>query len=344
MSGSGAFSIVPAGRGALADPSAFDPAWGSAIESLGRYLHERRYRFTAVTPETHRRVIANHASCSDPLRDAFGWNRSFASDALDESIFSTLLHAGAVTPVESSNGLFRSQVRFATLGDCLFAHSSFPTESSDSVFFGPDTYRFAALISRVLQKRRARCERLIDIGCGSGAGGILCASILESRPHVVLADINARALLFAAANASVAGLNDVQCVQSDVLKSVPGDADVIVSNPPYLVDAHERLYRHGGKSFGAELSVRILREALPRLRSGGQLILYTGTVFVDGVDTFLQCALGHLQSDEFEYTYEEIDPDVFGEELDRRHYARAERIAAVGLIVTRAPYSHKEVQ
>jgi release factor glutamine methyltransferase len=338
-----AFSTVPASSGASANSTMSLPAWGSAIECLARYLRERGYQFTTVTPETHRRVIANHASCSDPLRDAFGWNRSFASEIVEDKVFSPLLDAGAVTPVEGSHVLFRSRVRVATLGDQLFAHSAFPTESGDSVFFGPDTYRFAALIKRVLQSRRQRCVRLIDIGCGSGAGGIVGTSILNDKPDVVLTDINPRALLFAAANASVAGINRAQCIQSDVLASVSGDADVIVSNPPYLVDSHERLYRHGGKSFGAELSVRILREALPRLRPGGQLILYTGTVFVDGVDTFLQSASSHLQSDEFEFTYEEIDPDVFGEELDRRHYARAERIAAVGLVVTRKS-ANKEVQ
>jgi hypothetical protein len=31
------------------------------------------------------------------------------------------------------------------------------------------------------------------------------------------------------------------------------------------------------------------------------------------------------------FGYEEIDPDVFGEELDRQAYADADRIAAVGL-------------
>jgi hypothetical protein len=31
------------------------------------------------------------------------------------------------------------------------------------------------------------------------------------------------------------------------------------------------------------------------------------------------------------FVYEEIDPDVFGEELDRPAYATADRIAAVGL-------------
>jgi hypothetical protein len=32
-------------------------------------------------------------------------------------------------------------------------------------------------------------------------------------------------------------------------------------------------------------------------------------------------------------TYEELDPDVFGEELEQAQYAQVERIAAVGLRV-----------
>lgn len=34
-------------------------------------------------------------------------------------------------------------------------------------------------------------------------------------------------------------------------------------------------------------------------------------------------------------SYDEIDPDVFGEELEQPAYAAAHRIAAVGLVVTR---------
>jgi hypothetical protein len=33
------------------------------------------------------------------------------------------------------------------------------------------------------------------------------------------------------------------------------------------------------------------------------------------------------------FVYEEIDPDVFGEELERPAYAHVDRIAAVGLTV-----------
>jgi hypothetical protein len=38
-----------------------------------------------------------------------------------------------------------------------------------------------------------------------------------------------------------------------------------------------------------------------------------------------------LQLHAREFRYEEIDPDVFGEELDRSAHAQADRIAVVGL-------------
>ena len=37
----------------------------------------------------------------------------------------------------------------------------------------------------------------------------------------------------------------------------------------------------------------------------------------------------------FEVSYREIDPDVFGEELEREDYADVERIAVVGLVAVR---------
>ena len=42
-----------------------------------------------------------------------------------------------------------------------------------------------------------------------------------------------------------------------------------------------------------------------------------------------------LGSDAVGWTYRELDPDVFGEELDKPGYERVERIAVVALTVTR---------
>jgi hypothetical protein len=41
----------------------------------------------------------------------------------------------------------------------LFVHSSFPTEKSDAVFFGPDTYRFARFIDSTIDTIKLRSPR-----------------------------------------------------------------------------------------------------------------------------------------------------------------------------------------
>ncbi len=43
-----------------------------------------------------------------------------------------------------------------------------PTAERDAVFFGPDTYRFAIFLRHHVQQ----AARAVDIGCGSGAGGL----------------------------------------------------------------------------------------------------------------------------------------------------------------------------
>ncbi|MDB5805353.1 MAG: SAM-dependent methyltransferase [Betaproteobacteria bacterium] len=63
------------------------------------------------------------------------------------------------------------------------------------------------------------------------------------------------------------------------------------------------------------------------------MLLYSGSVIVNGVDAFWESLRPHLSSTRIAYTYEELDPDVFGEELDNPVYGTAERVAAVGLTV-----------
>jgi methylase of polypeptide subunit release factors len=231
---------------------------------------------------------------------------------------------------------FRSNVRFSTLGDQIFVHSSFPTEQADAVFFGPDTYRFARLIRQSLgSMKRARGElRILDIGAGSGAGG-LHAATLASRfaPIVTLTDINQRALRFCKLNADLNGVPNVQVVESDLYSRVNGHFDLILANPPYLVDPLARLYRHGGGELGFQLSLRIAEQGISRLASGGRLVLYTGSAIVDGLDLFQEALSARLAGCGVEFAYEEIDPDVFGEELDHSPYDRADRIAVVSVTI-----------
>ena len=149
-----------------------------------------------------------------------------------------------------------------------------------------------------------------------------------------LNDINPRALDTSALNAQHAGVS-VNLALGDALDSVVGDLDLIIANPPFLDDAQQRAYRHGGAGLGRALSLRIAADALARLAPGGRLLLYTAVAMIDGTDPFLAELTPLLAASGCDWHYEEIDPDIFGDELSRPIYAHVDRIAAVGLVATR---------
>jgi methylase of polypeptide subunit release factors len=303
-----------------------------ALVTLGRSLREAGYRFVTVTPTTHRRVLARPEE-QQTLRSIFGWNRPFQRDALAPHLLELLSQAGALAQIGEG---YRSTVRFASIGDMVFAHSPFPTVEADAVFFGPDTYRFVRLVRAAIADPPLKCDLvLVDVGAGSGAGGLCAARLLPEDAKIVLADINARALAFSAVNAAINDVQSARAVFSDVLAGVEGKPDLIIANPPYLVDQQERLYRHGGGNLGISLAARIAADGLARLAPGGRLVLYTGTPIIAGIDPFFEFLEPLLKLHCSQFIYEEIDPDVFGEELEGRPYVGVDRIAAVGVIAVK---------
>jgi methylase of polypeptide subunit release factors len=303
-----------------------------ALVALGCELRGRGYRFTTVTPSTHRRILGRTAPGTSSLEDVFGWSRPFRAGDLPTTIVDHLADSGAL---RSSASVLQSAVRFSTLGEQLFVHSAFPTEETDAVFFGPDTYRFARAIRGCLATLQDRsCLRIIDVGAGSGAGGLHAAALLaETTPEILLTDVNLRALRYCRINAAMNGISLVQTVQSDLFENVHGKFDLIISNPPYLVDPLTRLYRHGGGEFGSALSLMIVEQGIERLAPGGRLLLYTGSAIVDGSDPFYEALRSRLTGRGIRFQYEEIDPDVFSEELEHPPYDRADRIAVVGVTI-----------
>ncbi len=295
----------------------------SALVEVGRLLRDEGYRFTTVTPETHRRVNARPGTeRARSLRDVFGWSRPFEASAVPAPILEALSRAEMCG---EQGGLLVSRVRFSTLGGGIYVHSAYPTTDENSVFFGPDTYRYCALLRREV----TAASRVVDVGCGSGVGGLCLADRVD---RIVLADINEAALSFARINAEIAGVSDrVELVEGDLFAPVQGPIDLVIGNPPYLLDPGHRVYRDGGGDLGTGLGVRIVREGLARLSPGGQLILYTGAPIVDGDDRVRSAIAPILDAGAARWTYEEIDPDVFGEELDTPAYAAVDRIAAISV-------------
>jgi methylase of polypeptide subunit release factors len=298
---------------------------------LGRMLQASGYRFTTVTPATHARVNARAGNewASTP-EDVFGWSRPFRADVLPVAWLGAMQSADVLRPHGEG---WRATIRASTLADLLFFHSAYPTTSADAVFFGPDTYRFAAAIDRRLE-RGALVRRAVDIGCGAGPGAVVVA-LARPGADVIGVDINDQALRLSRINAALAGVRNVAVQRSDLLSEVEGQFDLIVANPPYLLDGDERVYRHGGGGLGEGLSLAIADLAGTRLAAGGTLLLYTGSAVCGGVDRFRALAAQRFNSSGIDWSYRELDPDVFGEELLEPAYAHADRIAAVLLTATR---------
>ena len=101
------------------------------------------------------------------------------------------------------------------------------------------------------------------------------------------------------------------------------------------MDSLERLYRHGGGELGFALSVDIAVQGMDRLAPGGRLVLYTGSAIVEGTDLLQEALTRSLAGSGVRWSYEEIDPDVFGEELEAPPYDRADRIAVVAATIQR---------
>lgn len=305
-----------------------------ALIELGVLLKSRGYRHTTVTPATHARVNGRPGNeVAQDLRGVFGWSRPFPRSAVPDDVFMLMERADVLA---HHDGRFRSKVRASTVNGDLFFHSAYPTDEADAIFFGPDTYRYLSALDRFFRLSDDKVIRAVDIGCGAGPGAIAVARH-HANAEVLALDINAQALRFTHINARLANVRNIITGLSDLLDSTEGEFDLIVSNPPYMADAAHRQYRDGGGTLGSDLSVAIVEAALARLREKGSLVLYTGVAMINGQDPFLSTVVARLRDAGFAWHYAEMDPDVFGEELESPAYATAERIAAVVLTATRAP-------
>ncbi|MCB5191859.1 class I SAM-dependent methyltransferase [Methylobacillus arboreus] len=304
------------------------PEQSEALVAVLQWLKRQQYEFTTITPASH--SLVNQRPGNETARDItgiLGWSRLFTAEIAGRELFDLLQQANVLS---AEGGLWRCSLRVSSLAGHLFLHSAFPTTDGDTVFFGPDTYRFANAISQYLALHKPHVQRAVDIGTGSGAAATLLAQEFPGA-QVYGVDINEQSLKLAHVNGVASGLTNLHWRFSNLLNDLEGEFGLIVANPPYLVDDSARIYRHGGGLLGAELSLKIVEAAMQRLAPNGVLLLYTGVAIVDGRDLFLSAIKTLSNIGNMQYEYREIDPDIFGEELQNPAYVDADRLAAVVL-------------
>jgi len=110
-------------------------------------------------------------------------------------------------------------------------------------------------------------RRTLDLGTGCGLLALLQSTRSE---RVVATDKNARAVAFAAFNAGLNGIGNVECRTGDLFEPVAGlRFDLVVSNPPYVIAPTMRyLFRDSGMR-GDAFCRELVRAAPPLLEEGG---------------------------------------------------------------------------
>ena len=145
------------------------------------------------------------------------------------------------------------------------------------------------LIEEVLERTAPKTDepRIIDIGTGSGAIGVVLAREIPDA-RVVATDISSGALEVARRNAIRHGVADrMEFIQGDLCAAATGVFDIIVSNPPYIPDEAYPLLPEGIRAFeprqaliagpdGTAFHRRIIREGAHRLKAGGWIFLEIG--------------------------------------------------------------------
>ncbi|HEY4346855.1 MAG TPA: methyltransferase [Gaiellaceae bacterium] len=114
---------------------------------------------------------------------------------------------------------------------------------------------------------RDEVDHVLDLGTGNGHQALLAA---RHAKRVTAVDINPRALRFAAFNAVLNGVDNIEFREGNLFEPVAGATfDLIVCNPPYVVSPENEIaYRDGGLR-GDAFCELIARELPGYLAPGG---------------------------------------------------------------------------
>ena len=151
--------------------------------------------------------------------------------------------------------------------------------------------------------------RIVDVGTGSGAIILAIASELDkAKIELTAIDISQEALAVAIENAEKNGMkDDISFIHSDLLDGFDGEADLIVSNPPYISTAEmaelapevkrEPVLALEAGSEGLDIYRRLVPQAASKLAMGGALIVEIGYAQSAAVeDIFRQNGLTQVQT------------------------------------------------
>jgi hypothetical protein len=157
-----------------------------------------------------------------------------------------------------------------------------------------------------------RVESVLDVGTGCGVHAIRAA---RRAVRVVATDLNPRALRFAAFNAALNGVTNIEFREGDLWDPVRGERfDQIVANPAFSLSGEtEFLFRDGGAR-GDRMTRALLAGAVEHLREGGvaQVIGEFPTIGGRGFEEWVEEWVGDAPCDRLLLRFGAMEPLEYG--------------------------------
>ncbi|MCA8832454.1 peptide chain release factor N(5)-glutamine methyltransferase [Hymenobacter pini] len=178
----------------------------------------------------------------------------------------------------------------------------------------PETEELVALIAREQQDRSSL--RVLDIGTGSGCIPLALSQRLPGARFIAV-DISAEALAVAGRNAARYQVS-VDFQQVDILRSEPrltGSVDVLVSNPPYVLENERPLMRTNVLAYEPDTALFVPNDD-PLLfyrriaELGSSLLAEGGALYFEINEQFGPATLALLR--QLGYAGATLLPDIFG--------------------------------
>ena len=180
--------------------------------------------------------------------------------------------------LSGSDKEIRIPFRIVPLFDEFLIADTLDSGQPDYVFLHNDSIRMA----RYLRSRDGLSSKIVaDIGTGSDI--LAFASRASGAARVIGVDINDRAVKFARLNTRLNAANNIE-IRSGSIELVLDEAEVIVSNPPYM-QGRNAIALNGGSN-GLDLPLKFIRQASER---GCLVIMILETMNSQAVNLLLRC-------------------------------------------------------
>jgi hypothetical protein len=240
---------------------------GYAAERIEAELGTHELTARPVDLSAHRRRLAGDGSAFAVLARLL-----LLGDPVDAAVVDRVaapVGASGLTELglcEASGAEVRARVRLVPHGDYFVcSDAEAPVGMQTPFAYVPGVQAPSVTLAKLAVRRPV--ERALDLGTGSGLQALLAA---KHADVVVATDVNVRALGFAAFNAQLNGLANIEFRHGSSFEPVEGDRfDLIVSNPPYVISPDHRYAYRDSELAGDELCRRIVGQAPAYLREGG---------------------------------------------------------------------------